>query len=127
MVRLVHNVKTVSKNGIRIYGLVAIGFMLLFFPGIIPVLGPFVAGIIVGFLSKSNKKAIIASIMSSMLITIAGIIFFYLIVYFGLLLNTFIAPVLMFGNIWLFIGLFGAQDMLFMSIGALVGNSVNQK
>ncbi len=109
--------------------IILIGIMLLFVPGVIPIVGPFFAGIIIGYLSKEVKRGIIASLTSAIIFTIIVWVVVSLVAY--PYINTHSTKI--FGtvtgvSILALIGaILGFYEIVLVVIGAILGAALRDK
>ena len=123
-----HNGKNIKK-GYSTVLIIMIGVMLLFIPGIIPILGPFFAGIVIGYLSGELKKSIITGIMSAIVFTLIVWIVVGFVVYPYMysnhikLFDTFTGS-----SILILIGsVIGFYEIVLVVIGAVLGSILGDK
>ncbi len=109
--------------------IVLIGIMLLFVPGVIPIVGPFFAGIIIGYLSKEVKRGIIASLVSAIIFTIIVWMVISLVAYPYIYTNhTKIFGTITGVSILALIGsILGFYEIVLVVIGAILGAALGDK
>ncbi len=109
--------------------IILIGIMLLFVPGVIPIVGPFFAGIIIGYLSKEVKRGIIASLTSAIIFTIIVWTIVSLVAYpYIYTHNTKIFGTITGFSILALIGsILGFYEVILVVIGAILGAALGDK
>lgn len=109
--------------------IILIGIMLLFVPGVIPIVGPFFAGIIIGYLSKEVKRGIIASLTSAIIFTIIVWVVVSLVAYPYINAHStkIFGTVTGMGILALIGAILGFYEIVLVVIGAILGAALRDK